>query len=101
MPTGAGRVFIGLTLSLFSRILFVIDLDFVEDIVGWIEAELLGKGKGIDGRCRNAGYPAPPGEVLSELNGWPVVYPAIGALPQRPHSQPVRALFRCHVLQLS
>jgi len=92
MPTGAGRVFIGLTLSLFSRILFVIDLDFVEDNVGRIETELLGKGKRIGSCGRNAGYPASPGEVISELNGCPVVHPTIGALPQRPHSQPVRAL---------
>ena len=46
MPTLAGRVFIGLTLNFFSRILFVIDLDFVEGKVGRIEVELLGKGKG-------------------------------------------------------
>ena len=63
MPTGAGRVFIGLTLNFFSRILFVIDLDFVEGKVGRIEVELLGKGKGIDGRGRNAGYPAPPAQI--------------------------------------
>jgi len=48
MPTLAGRVFIGLAFHLFNRILFVIDLDFVEDNVGRIEAELVGKGKGID-----------------------------------------------------
>ena len=48
MPMEAGRVFIGFTLNLFSRILFVIDLDFVEHNVGRIEAELVGKGEGID-----------------------------------------------------
>ncbi|MCJ7686998.1 MAG: hypothetical protein MUO68_22180 [Desulfobacteraceae bacterium] len=48
MPTGAGRVFIGLALHLFSRILFVIHLNLVEDNVSGVEAELVGKGKGID-----------------------------------------------------